>query len=192
MEAKRIVLGSISRIKDDALGRALRQLRCGLGYTCLGVRTKLPPQPIGFEQTLLGAFRRAEYAKKDDCGTGMQQETLYIGIENGLIPLPGVQAIGNAEHHWAVDLAVIYVLPGDGSTPRMTTSLGVSIPPEVAAGAFKMQCMAGLTVGELLAQRVDCDPNDPHKSLCGISRVDILADALCAALKPILSPKGQA
>ena len=170
-----IVLGSTSPCKTEALKKALLPLQSPtLHLLTRNIDTGLPPQPIGLAQTMLGAYRRAFLSFRLD-PVAMSRHTLYIGIESGLVLLPGTQAYGE-RHSFALDLAVIYLLHGESQLASFCTSVGVMIPYSLTQDVI----LEGgrRTIGQLMAEDSELDPRDPHIELCGISRVNLLADAL--------------
>lgn len=185
MAIKHIALGSISKIKSNALKDALGRLRA-IGTTEVpwitserDVDTGLPAQPIGLEQTLLGAYRRAHQPFSTD-SVESAKGTLYIGIESGVILLPNAVALGE-RHPFAVDLAVVYLLPGDTKVPIIAISQGVML----RYGDTQNVLLKGgtQTIGQIMAKNIDeLDPRDPHPTLCGRSRQELLAETLFTAL----------
>lgn len=129
--------------------------------------SKVPPQPIGDDQTLLGALQRV--------GSGVSGHYV-VTLENG------VTARGDS----FVDLAyVVVVAPSGYMVVRSSQSVPVPSELVVAAKAFAQK----VTCGQLEAERTTgCDPADPHIvwSAGATNRRLLLADAVERTLRAAL------
>lgn len=163
----RIVVGSASVLKLEAVQAAIDEL--GLEAEIVGVDADsgVPNQPYGRAQTVEGATNRARVAR--EAGKG----AYAVGIENGLVPSGDV----------VLDLAYIVVFDPAGRR-LMRRSLGVTVPQELVEAS--LQSGQRTTAGKLEADRNGCDPADPHFlwSNGRTNRKQILVKALCAVLLP--------
>jgi inosine/xanthosine triphosphatase len=163
----RIVIGSTSAHKRDAVLSALKELGFSVGEVAtVDAPSGIPPQPYGKAQTLEGAGNRARAARETDKGA------FAVGIENGLVPL------GN----FVCDIAyVVIYTPSGRRIERRSDPMPVPqelVDAALAAGQQK-------TAGSLEAERSGCDPADPHVLWSGgtTTRKEILAKAVTSALQ---------
>lgn len=183
MEIIRVALGTTSRIKFEALKLAHERLKAPeLAFSLNAVSSGVSRQPVGLQETSIGARTRAETVRS----LRADGDTLCIGIENGLMNLDSSNHPFN-RHGPYIDQAIVHVISPESDQPVIVTSIGISVPLEVAKCVLARRILAeGVsTVGEALAAvypNEKIDPEDPHKFLCGRSRVDILADAIYTAL----------
>ncbi len=164
----RIVVGSASVLKIEAVQAAADLL--GLEAEIVGVAAEsgVPNQPYGREQTLEGAMNRARAAR--EAGKG----AYAVGIENGLVPS------GDA----VLDVAFVVVFDPAGRR-LVRRSLGVAVPRELVE--MSLQSGQRTTAGKLQAGLLaGSDPADPHFvwSNGQTNRKQILVKALCAVLLP--------
>ena len=93
-------------------------------------------------------------ADRDDVVEGAD---LAVAIENGLLRM-----LGGEEEAW-VDVAVIVLRDLRTGSEAIATSAGVQIPTDAIAEWAEGGSEG--TVGEVLAERLSCDKQDPHRSL---------------------------
>lgn len=178
-----VSLGSLSPIKLSAVFQAVgrRSLRQHSAFSNVEiVQTDAPSgvqtQPIDFHQIALGAYNRANHARKAHPNCDFS-----LGIENGLV--------GTGDTEW-IDLAVICLHPSQGAasangaraTPLIyTTSAGLHMPKVDVQKSIATGCTVG--AGSFMAQRRPSVPGDPHRAISGgvLSRETLLADAVYAA-----------
>lgn len=163
----RIVVGSASVLKLDAVHAALEMLGLEADVVSIDATSGIPPQPYGRTQTLEGAEHRAREARAAGKGT------YAIGIENGLVPC--------REH--VIDVAFVVVFTPDGRR-LARRSIGVPVPQELVDAALASKQRK--TAGSLEAERSGCSAADPHViwSRGQTSRKAILTRAVYAALLP--------
>ena len=170
----RIVVGSKSAFKVEAVKAAVSAL--GLEADVRGIETDslVAPQPFGLIETQNGALARALSAH------GTDGAAYAVGIENGLVPQ------GEA----TVDLAVVVVL-----TPaldvRHVRSESVPVPPELVRASWESG--QRVTAGQLEARRSGCDHADPHRVWSGgkTDRKTILIAAVREALLAATRTEGE-
>lgn len=172
----RVVVGSRSPIKLEAVRKAVEAL--GLEAEIVGAdcASGVPPQPYGREQTIEGAANRARQV------TGVRGDVYAVGIENGLVPC----GAGRVE-----DVAYVAVYAPSGRR-FIRRSAGVPVPPPLVEAVLKGGQL--VTAGALEAELSGCDPADPHVVWSGGKRrrEEILALAAYAALLPATLSEGGA
>lgn len=78
-----VVVGSKNPVKVKATANVFGRFYPSVEVVGLGVKTAVPPQPIGLEATISGAVERAKEAMK------LRRDSEYaVGIEAGLVPVP--------------------------------------------------------------------------------------------------------
>ncbi len=77
------VVGTCNPVKVKAVENALSRF-FQASVVMVEAESGVPPQPIGFEQTVAGAVSRAKGALRLRCDAD-----LGVGIEAGLVPVPG-------------------------------------------------------------------------------------------------------
>jgi len=163
----KIVLTSQSEIKLNAV----KNVFSSYVYEFQTYKTEsgVPEQPLGFEEIEQGTLNRLNYVFDN---YGIQPDTIYISIENGLLnhmgsPYPG-------DHFYDVaNLAVLHV-------PKDFNGNEVDLNNVISSWS------AMVPVSKALYKQVPDDQsktfspgnNDPHKSICGITREQILTQAL--------------
>lgn len=169
----RLTLGSTSAHKLDAL----RQACSILGHDAVvinGTKTSSGQneQPVGFDETHNGAWRRAILAQKTDEGS------IGVGIESGIFRFGKDKSL-------TLDIAVVVVLTVEGRR-IITTSQGVEFPEEYVRIAEE-RGFAYTTVGSVITEKLGGDPTDPHSTLTNgkVTRSATLVDALVVALRQI-------
>lgn len=170
----RVVLGSTSPHKLNAVRNACERL--GIRASVSGVETSSGQneQPVGFEETFNGALIRTLSARVQDTGA------VSIGIESGIFRLRF-----DGRSFVFIDAAVI-VLITSNNRQIVTTSAGIVFPEEFVEVA-EMRGFESTTVGSVIAEKLGGDPADPHSTLTNgrVSRKMILTDALVVALGQI-------
>lgn len=167
-----IVVGSTNPLKIEAVKKACRLFYVNENVTVRGIETSSGQyeQPVGFEKTYAGALTRANIARRTD------STAIAVGIENGIIPV---------DNETVFDIAIVVVIDSDGRIITSTSS-GVTLPiqdvQEARERGFKTT-----TVGSIMAERLGCDPADPHSSITGgtVSREETLINALIIILSQL-------
>ncbi|MCX6789181.1 MAG: DUF84 family protein [Candidatus Gribaldobacteria bacterium] len=166
----KIVLGSISQHKIEAVKQACQQL--GLETIVSGVKAASGQneQPVGLSETYQGALNRAQGAKEQN------PEAVVIGIENGIF------MSDNDKNPLTVDLAVIVVLTPDNRRIVSTTP-GITFPEDCVAIATERGFVT-TTTGSVIAEKLGGDSTDPHSTLTkgAVSRIQTLVAGLVVAL----------
>jgi non-canonical (house-cleaning) NTP pyrophosphatase len=161
----KVILASQSPLKIEACRVAFANV-ADIELVALKVPSHVSEQPFG-DETLQGAFNRL-----NEAFALVQDGDLYIAIENGLFE----------ENGEIVDRAAIMTFqPDDDFNVHFSRSVAFSkrYVLEAQARGFDK-----VTVGDVMQEHgVIQDAKDPHKSICGTSRKDILVDTLKAVLK---------
>ena len=152
-----------------------------LGFPSPEIQTRetssgVPNQPLGDDQTLLGALQRA--------GSGVSGHYV-VAIENG------VTTRGNG----FIDLAYVVVVAPSGQLV-VRSSRSVPVPPEIVVKAIvkARDPSQKITCGQLEAERTPgCDHADPHVVWSGeaTTRRKLLADAVEEALRAAIHAESQ-
>ncbi len=154
----KVLVASNSSIKLGAARDAFE------GYSVLvdgrGSRSMVNEQPIGQDETLLGALNRLNQI------TLVQGYDFYIAIENGL------ELVGPL---W-LDFAVVAVANKSGIR-KLTKSAGLAFPIDCVEEA-KRRGFVTTTAGMIVAEKYGGSDTDPHWTLAGITRQSILAQAI--------------
>jgi inosine/xanthosine triphosphatase len=79
-----VVVGSKNKIKLQAVTLAFKRLGTCVDVVGVSVKTSIPPQPIGIDDTVKGAIERASKALGKESGA-----VLGVGIEAGLVSWGG-------------------------------------------------------------------------------------------------------
>lgn len=110
------------------------------------VESEVSPQPLSFEETVLGAYNRAFMAKKE----GRGKQDFYVGIEAGIMPLKIPEKMfKNADliHPPFLDIQVCVILRRKDDKISIGLGPGFAYPPEVIEGVKE-----GKTVNELMSK----------------------------------------
>lgn len=171
-----VVVAGTNELKIDACQIAIDRIHEKKPFTVLPKATgvKVPSavfeQPIGIEESLRGATRRAEAAKK-----ASPDATYAIGIENGIIYA--------TEGTW-IDLAVICVIAKDGRK-SYSTSAGIRVTSEDVG--ISIATRQTRTAGSFIGARENCDPADWHNVFTGglTSRKELLVQGVFLAMSTL-------
>eukprot|EP00928_Gymnodinium_smaydae_P064043 TRINITY_DN47479_c0_g1_i1.p1 TRINITY_DN47479_c0_g1~~TRINITY_DN47479_c0_g1_i1.p1 ORF type:complete len:200 (-),score=30.27 TRINITY_DN47479_c0_g1_i1:84-683(-) len=163
---RRVAVASTARQKIEAAQRAL-------GGTAEGFKAPslVSDQPVGLDETLLGAKNRlaALIGARPDAD-------LAVSIENGIVRISGA----DGQESW-MDLAVVIVRDLRSGAESVATSAGVRFPTK----SVDRWADAGRkgTVGDVLAEELGCDKQDPHSSLTNgsFTRTQLLEHAIRVA-----------
>jgi len=143
----------------------------GIEALVTGVETKsvVNAQPVGLDETFLGAQARAQLAIRE------HPDMVCVGIESGILRSAGV----------TLDLAVVVVLMPNGDR-FVSTSQGIRFPETYVLEAEE-RGFATTTVGMVIAEHLFCDPRDPHAALTRgrVRRVESLAIGVSAAFAQV-------
>ena len=175
---RRIMVGSASKIKIDAVKEALISLQVEGGQCALitlesdMITSTVDPQPVGLEEGLRGAIHRAVSTRKRN------PYALAVGIENFIErESPG--------HGWS-DRAAICCL-GPGCLLETVITKSISIPDSLAESVIRGAQQ--VTIGQKLhLDYPSVNAEDPHSFLTEgrWSRSEILVMALIPVLGRML------
>lgn len=168
----RIILGSTSRHKLDAVQQACAKLELTAIVSGIKTSSGQNEQPVGFDETLGGALTRATSAKEQE------PESIAIGIESGIFNI-------KTNGPLTLDIAVVVVLTPDGRQ-IITTSEGIQFPQECVTIA-ESRGFKTTTVGTIVTEQYGGEPTDPHSVLTKgvVTRTMTLIDALMVALRQL-------
>lgn len=161
-------LGSLSPMKIEGVKSALPIL--GLQWQMVAAEAKsgVSDQPFGVE-TLLGAANRALGVARL-----LPQVTLSLGIENGLFQ--------SEEGQWEDIGIVVAYIPKRGSLHMVETK-----PCFVPTEAVQEVRQTGGTIGKVLQYQGRVSRHDdPHRDLLGISRSELIKEAVSQLLLSLL------
>lgn len=165
-----IMVGSLSPHKLKAVQDACTRL--GINAIINGVKaeSRQNAQPVGYKETVAGAYTRAMQAFKS-------APCLAIGIESGIFGWdgPGGQDL-------VMDHAVIALITPQEAT-KIVVSAGIPFPGRYVESA-SMRGFAEVTVGKVIAEELGGDATDPHAILTKgkIKRNDLISAAVELAL----------
>lgn len=165
-----IALGSMSGIKTQAAEIACRCAGLAAEVRPQNVASGVSVQPLGLEETELGARNRAKAARSAVPGS------YGLGIESGVVK-DGMR--------WD-DIAAVCLIEPDGREWLVWSDVQ-PFPTEDVYDALRLKT----TVGAQIAARTGCAPDDPHFFLTNQerSRIDFLADAVEALFRLVRLPK---
>jgi len=112
----------------------------------LPVKSEVSPQPLSFEETVLGAYNRAFKAKEG----GGDKHDFYVGIEAGIMPLKIPEKMAkndNLIHPPFLDIQVCVILRRKDDKISLGLGPGFAYPPEVMEGVKE-----GKTVNEIMSK----------------------------------------
>jgi non-canonical (house-cleaning) NTP pyrophosphatase len=164
-----ITLGSSSPLKLEAVAAACKVTGITAAINGIATDSGQNAQPIGFIETINGAQTRAEQALK------LYPTHTVIGIENGILVGPDT----------LLDIAVVVILTPDDQQ-FVAVSRSVHFPFKYLALA-KQKGLATTTIGQLIAEELGGEANDPHATLTNgkVTRVQLLTEAVAKALKKL-------
>lgn len=159
------------------------------------VPSEVNEQPIGLEQTTLGAANRMKNLTKKLLTTklcnGFQ---ILISMENGLIAekvpnlknptifeIPGVKSSA-----W-VDRCVVLVKIWRNAREWQGEAISKGITAPVACVERARETDWSKTAGSFIQETYKLDAKDWHKEMAGISREQLISDTVLAALKNSIS-----
>jgi len=170
-----IAIGSTSVHKIKAVEATFIKLFPGTKITSIPYKaaSDINAQPIGNEETLMGARNRLNNAKKL-----IQTKVDYIiAIENGIIEV-------KTEPSMFYDVAWVVLEDGKSGKQSVAVSGGVQFPNDFVEQA-KSKGFVTTTVGSLLAQsNTSIDEADPHNYLTNklAPRSELLQEAIKIAI----------
>jgi len=164
---RRVVVCSTSKQKKAAVEAALSATVISCKAPSL-----VSDQPIGLDETLRGAKNRLAAILE---GSDAEGADLAVAIENGVMRL-----LGGDEEVW-VDIAVVLLRDLATGAQSVSTSAGVQFPT-AAVGDWAEAGGEG-TIGDVLAESLACDKQDPHVALTkgSFSRARLLENAIRVA-----------
>lgn len=168
-----IIVGSTNAAKVGAVTRAARAYWPAVTVAAHEVESGVPAQPIGLEQTMLGALNRARAA----CALGAPGgQTLGVGLESGLMEMAG---------RWVL-FGVVAV--SDGTRETAVPGMGMPLPDDWAAMA-RNGGDVGRHLGKMQGDATRHVGIMPYLSNNVVQREDTFAAATCGALAPWVSPE---
>lgn len=152
--AYRVLVASTAAQKLQAVENSI-----GAAGSVKGVKVDsgVAEQPVGLENTQHGAKNRL-WSLLDACESELADFDLAVSVENGL-----VKGMAGEEMETWFDVAVVYVKDLRTGAEATATSAGVRIAATVV-GQWLEDGMEG-TVGEIIAEQMGGDKQDPHASL---------------------------
>lgn len=160
-------VASTSEIKLSATRAALETLEWG-GSSVKGLcvfPSGVPTQPIGFAEIKNGAYSRLDYLEDHLSEYGAKRAAFLVSMENGLVVMDG-------EHF---DVACVVVK--DMETGRVSKTYSQMVP--IPGTHFNFGPEKNRTIGDILLENnLVTNPQDPHAMLSGVSRRDILKQAV--------------
>jgi len=176
LETTTVLVASEAAIKLAAAETAFdHYVQLADGQVAVGgcsVPSGVNAQPVGHEEILRGARKRLEGAAE----VGTAGVDFVVAIENGLVELqPG--------RFW--DLAWVIVRRVEDGEESMAVTSGVEFPAaDVQAARALPGGLASNTVGQVIAKRSGCDPQDPHSHVTRnmVGRKSALVQALMGAI----------
>jgi inosine/xanthosine triphosphatase len=139
---RRVGVGSVNEPKLAAVRSALGAYAPDARVEGIAIDSGVPEQPVGFDEIILGARNRAAGAvEQTSCELG-------IGIEDGLIPVPGTVSSGNVSH-----LNIGCVAITDGKRHSIGFSSAFAYPPECSIPAANDRQPIGEVFDRLWEQR---------------------------------------
>lgn len=170
----RVVVGSTSQHKIEAVRQAFRELFPKFSIKVVGVKTAsdIGEQPVGNREILKGATNRVV-----QCKYLYKKANWCVGIENGIIKVSA---------KW-FDIAWVVVINKDWQR-AIAPSAGVLFPKEYVEEA-KKRGFKKTTVGSVIAEKTGCDGTDPYPYLTGgrITRNGLLVEAIKIAVAQLLN-----
>ncbi len=165
----KIVVGSQSEVKLNAVKNALRALNVDADVIGVKAKSGINEQPVANE-TVDGARNRVADARRL-----YPDADMYIAVENGIFPKAG---------SW-IDKAVILAVTRGGKE-SLEYSQGVEFPKQYVEEAHA-QGFDKITVGQVMQKHgAVAKHDDPHLSLAGKSRATIIEDTLKETLPSAL------
>jgi inosine/xanthosine triphosphatase len=170
-----IVLGSTSIYKKAAAEKAFHDVYPGheIDLQLVKAPSEVNSQPVGNEETLLGARNRLKNAKKEKEG---QKYDFVVAMENGVFSV-----LNGKETIW-FDIGWIILEDAQGKQ-SVSFSSGVVFPTRFIFEA-EHRGLQLTTVGSVIAEETGADEWNPHKLLTNniLSRPDLLDQALKIAI----------
>lgn len=164
---RRVIVASTAQQKLDAAANALNATVHGENVASL-----VSDQPIGLDETMRGAKNRMGQLLDTDA---VNDADLAVAMENGL-----VKCLDGDFETW-LDIAVVIVRDLKNEKESVASSVGVQFP--TTAIADWAEAGAEGTVGEILADELKCDKQDPHVALTkgAFKRAALLEQAIRVA-----------
>ena len=156
----RVIIASMSALKEVAVAQGFNRFRKALPidvvFRRVDVRSGVPSQPMTEKETCMKRLDAA-YKLRD-----LAKDRFIVSIKNGL---------DEGGHDFA------WVMVFDVDTGRLTQCRSASVPvPYTVRRAY----LAG--GADAYAEAMSADLKDPHTAICGISRQEILAQAVAIAI----------
>lgn len=176
MEHLRVFVASTSVHKVNPVRDILQEWHPDRRVEVSGVKAKssINEQPIGAEETLLGALNRLNHTKEM---IGSQPYDRIVAIENGILPVNLGREMRFLDQGWVI-------VETKSGLSVVSHSTGIEFPSAAFLEAQR-RGFGTTTVGSVLAELTEgLDSTDPHKNLTNfrISRAEMLNQAIRAAL----------
>ena len=146
----RIGLASNSNLKIEAVKNAFCQLYPTIEVVSRNTKSDINEQPIGFEETILGAENRMKHLI--EILSFEPKVDFYVSIENGLIHV--------SNNKW-LDIAWIILIDADKNTKYEGSSGGILFDTQSVEESRKIGWNT-TTAGAIMAKKFDCNSTDPH------------------------------
>ena len=168
-----VFIASTSKIKIEAIKSLIAELESktpaihAFFYSVEGSSSGVNEQPVGEDEILTGAINRALSAKRKD-----PRGEVYVAIENGI-------EFNEESGDWR-DYAIVLAFVPSYGVISYVKSKAVTFPIEQVQKTYaKEGSFAVHTVGKTLQEDgIVRKHDDPHLDLAGVSRTEILKDAL--------------
>ena len=174
-----IFVASTSKHKVDAVKNVSQKIFVNEEVHVAGQKAAsgINEQPVGNEETLLGAMNRLEALKKI---IGTTVYDLLVSFENGVI----LVQVGGTEKWF--DLGWVFVEDKSGKQ-GIAHSIGIEFDAQYVQEAHE-KGFETTTVGSVIAAHTGADSTDPHSYLTNgaLSRSQMLSDSYRAALGQVL------
>lgn len=168
-----VVLGSMSEHKLAAMRRACGLMGWDAEVVAVASDSQVSAQPVGLEETLLGAQNRAYGVRRE------ARDSVAVGIESGVIRINGF------DMQVDIDLAVIVVVMPNGSS-YVSTSSGMQFPSRFLSRILA-EGLENTTAGSLISEELGGDGTNPHEVLTEgrLIRSKMLTQGIIAALAQV-------
>lgn len=146
----RIGLASNSILKIEAVENAFCQLYPTIEVIHRNTKSDINEQPIGFEETILGAENRMKHLI--EILSFEPKVDFYVSIENGLIQV--------SNNKW-LDIAWIILIDAEKNTKYEGSSGGILFDTQSVEESKKIGWNT-TTAGSIIAKKFNCNSADPH------------------------------
>jgi len=187
-----IIIGSQNEQKIAAVTKAVQKWAMSiaknidLSIVSYEADSEINPQPVGLWEIKEGASNRL-WKIRDKLHHERDSLVIYIALENGIMEekqmhIHNSGIFESRENHTWVDRCLVKVLIKFGYKEWYgdALSVGVTVPKECVEKAEKSEWKK--TAGSFIAEQYTCYAGDWHKKIGGISREEIMENAIETAL----------